>query len=308
MESQHYVFGGAAGDEATLDYLQSQLFVAAITPMQGGPVAGAMVARAFGAVHVSRLSHRLARIDRTRRHIGIMAADRLALTIAEGPGRRSYAQAGREAVLADGDGAFTLTAQPFTTEAEQSHAALNSLGVWIDMPEARRLMPHLGSVAARKIPAASPALSLLRDYSSILLDAKLSGGLEAIVEAHLADLLRGVLDDPALAHSGETSGVRAARRAAALKLIAKNYMRPDFTLDRLAVLLKVSPRIVQAALTEGGTTFKEELVRLRLQRARSLLAAGGRVSDIAYACGFNDLSNFNKAFRAHFGGNPSSFR
>jgi AraC-like DNA-binding protein len=33
-----------------------------------------------------------------------------------------------------------------------------------------------------------------------------------------------------------------------------------------------------------------------------------RIADIAYAVGFNDLSNFNHAFRQHFGRTPSEVR
>ena len=47
-----------------------------------------------------------------------------------------------------------------------------------------------------------------------------------------------------------------------------------------------------------------------LGRAADLLArvSERRISDIAFDCGFNDLSYFNRAFRKRFGATPSELR
>jgi len=51
------------------------------------------------------------------------------------------------------------------------------------------------------------------------------------------------------------------------------------------------------------------LNELRLRKAAELLANGeGRVSDIAFECGFNDLSYFNRCFRRRFGLTPTAAR
>jgi len=52
------------------------------------------------------------------------------------------------------------------------------------------------------------------------------------------------------------------------------------------------------------------LNELRLRKAAELLARGGdrRISDIAFDCGFNDLSYFNRSFRRRFGLTPSAAR
>ena len=39
-----------------------------------------------------------------------------------------------------------------------------------------------------------------------------------------------------------------------------------------------------------------------------LARADGRISDIAFACGFNDLSYFNRCFRRRFGLTPTAAR
>jgi len=69
---------------------------------------------------------------------------------------------------------------------------------------------------------------------------------------------------------------------------------------------------VNKLLFESGQTFAERVLELRLQRARRMLSDPRhdtmRVSDIALACGFNDISHFNKRFRARFGCSPTQCR
>lgn len=49
--------------------------------------------------------------------------------------------------------------------------------------------------------------------------------------------------------------------------------------------------------------------RARLREAAVRLASGKeKVLDVALDCGFGDVSNFNRAFRAEFGANPSAYR
>ena len=51
------------------------------------------------------------------------------------------------------------------------------------------------------------------------------------------------------------------------------------------------------------------LNELRLRRAAELLTlTERRISDIAFECGFNDLSYFNRSFRRRFGLTPTAAR
>jgi AraC-like DNA-binding protein len=62
-------------------------------------------------------------------------------------------------------------------------------------------------------------------------------------------------------------------------------------------------------LHEAGASFTLRLNELRLRKAADLLArAEHRISDIAFDCGFNDLSYFNRCFRRRFGLTPSAAR
>jgi AraC-like DNA-binding protein len=58
-----------------------------------------------------------------------------------------------------------------------------------------------------------------------------------------------------------------------------------------------------------GTTPHQYLLRARLREAAATLRATDRkIVEIALDCGFNDLSNFNHAFRAEFGMSPRAYR
>jgi len=58
-----------------------------------------------------------------------------------------------------------------------------------------------------------------------------------------------------------------------------------------------------------GVTPHQYLVRARLRRAARLLAQAEQpIGELAYACGFNDLSNFVRTFRRASGLAPGAFR
>jgi AraC-like DNA-binding protein len=58
-----------------------------------------------------------------------------------------------------------------------------------------------------------------------------------------------------------------------------------------------------------GVTPHQYVLRARLREAAMrLLHERSKVLDIALDCGFGDVSNFNRAFRAEFGANPLTWR
>jgi AraC family transcriptional regulator len=59
----------------------------------------------------------------------------------------------------------------------------------------------------------------------------------------------------------------------------------------------------------AGLTPHQYVMRMRLRRAAvRLVQAQASVLDIAFDCGFGDVSNFNRSFRAEFGMSPRAFR
>ena len=82
------------------------------------------------------------------------------------------------------------------------------------------------------------------------------------------------------------------------------------TLDAVARRLATSRRQLQRVMSEvGNTSFAAMLVQVRMARAREALAADEMtVREVAREVGYEQASDFTKAFRRHHGEPPSAYR
>ena len=83
-----------------------------------------------------------------------------------------------------------------------------------------------------------------------------------------------------------------------------------FTLASLARRAEMSPYSFLRSFEQvSGTTPHQYILRTRLRKAAERLALEeGKVLDVALDCGFGDVSNFNRTFRAEFGCSPREYR
>ena len=92
--------------------------------------------------------------------------------------------------------------------------------------------------------------------------------------------------------------------------IQNNYMN-DVKLSSIAEMLSVSQEHLSRVFKqEIGIGFKEYLTKFRLQKAEDMLKheTGRAVSEVAYACGFNDGNYFSYTFKKAYGISPSELR
>jgi AraC-like DNA-binding protein len=84
----------------------------------------------------------------------------------------------------------------------------------------------------------------------------------------------------------------------------------DLTLETLAANACLSPyHFLRTFERVTGVTPHQYVQRARLREAASRIADDQRrIIDIALDCGFGDVSNFNRAFRAEFGVTPRAYR
>ena len=83
------------------------------------------------------------------------------------------------------------------------------------------------------------------------------------------------------------------------------------TIESIAHGNGISARQAQRLFARSGQTFSEFVLDRRLSLARRLLGESGRprkISDVAFACGFGDLSYFNRTFKRRFGASPSDMQ
>jgi len=105
------------------------------------------------------------------------------------------------------------------------------------------------------------------------------------------------------------SNVPAARVSRALDYIEKNFAE-CITLDELAAACHVSRRHFFRLFEQAvGLAPMEYLKKVRLQKAAEmLLTSESNVTEVAFACGFNDSNYFSSLYHKEFGMSPSQFK
>lgn len=104
-----------------------------------------------------------------------------------------------------------------------------------------------------------------------------------------------------------------ARITEIVRAIERQPSRP-LTLDDLARDARLNPYHFLRTFTRvTGLTPHQYILRARLREAALRLADHDRmppekILDVAFECGFEDVSNFNHAFRTEFGVSPRTYR
>lgn len=112
--------------------------------------------------------------------------------------------------------------------------------------------------------------------------------------------------------STSTAGAMA-RTTEIVRAIERQPSRP-LTLDDLARDARLNPYHFLRTFTRvTGLTPHQYILRARLREAALRLADHDRmppekILDVAFECGFEDVSNFNHAFRTEFGVSPRTYR
>jgi AraC-like DNA-binding protein len=104
------------------------------------------------------------------------------------------------------------------------------------------------------------------------------------------------------------AAVMAARSLLPAVHYIEGHLAEKITGEDMARLCSMSPFRFSREFKEAfGIAFREYLVRLRLKEAARLLEnPQARVTQVAYAVGFNDMSYFSRMFKRYFGVSPSS--
>ncbi|ODR97132.1 hypothetical protein AUC70_12710 [Methyloceanibacter stevinii] len=179
-----------------------------------------------------------------------------------------------------------------------------------------QLVPRAEDMVAKPIDATRPAVRHLRRYMEFLLTADEFGddnGLSGRLDAMLMDLVALSLGaNMDVAEIAEGRGLRAARTREIVGRIQEGFSNPTFSAHVVGRILGLSARYVQELVQETGLGFTARVLELRLLKARAMLADPVhdrlKISDLAFTCGFNEVSYFNRCFRRRFGASPTEFR
>jgi len=181
------------------------------------------------------------------------------------------------------------------------HAQLHSRAPWLDQRPLNRMA------------AASPLSELLRFYLERLAGPDCNSTWEA---AALTDNVCNIVALMTATTVRERSSVRQFAVLPTLDqmliMLRRHLADPDLSPGAVAARLGVSLRTLHKRFQEADTTFGKWILENRLLACQRALEdprhASFTISQIAYGWGFNDLSNFSKAFKTRFGVSPLEYR
>lgn len=164
------------------------------------------------------------------------------------------------------------------------------------------LAEAIGGTLARNVTGVFHELQALgRSGLSKLAMANFDEILLGLAAVAISPTVRGFVDD-----KPKSSGSQSVRRA---REYIHAHAADPISLSELAARLGVGLRALQLAFRrELGCSPREYLMTCRLEIARSRLLAAGEgatVTQIAFECGFSDMTVFSRKYREQFGEKPS---
>ena len=90
----------------------------------------------------------------------------------------------------------------------------------------------------------------------------------------------------------------------------EEYSSEELSLNRVAKAVNINSNYLSEKFKQvTGINFVEYVARTRFERAHDLLRnSNRRISEIAFAVGFQSLSQFNRVFKKFSGKSPTEFR
>lgn len=192
-----------------------------------------------------------------------------------------------------------------------------SSGITIAVPleDIFRRLRTKDSIRKTSLHGNSPGLRLLRHYvDGVNIDGALATEAERqLFASHVCDLVALILGPTSdAAEQVRNGGLLTARLQAAEDYINAHLFQPSLSDRSVAAHLGVSDRYVRMLFASTGTSCKKYIDGQRLAASHAMLTnplyAARKIIDLAHTCGFNDVSAFNRQFRARFGMTPSDAR
>lgn len=216
------------------------------------------------------------------------------------------AQHGRECTLNGGDFVLLDSREQYSVASSDGtrHVSLHFPVEWL-----LRWLPNPEDCVGRPIRRGMPWSAAL---AASLVEAHSFADAPQGMSGLCADQLGGAV---ALAFGPVQSGNSAHCRklyGRVQETLQELSHDPDLQAKDVAAALSISPRYLYKILARENTTYCNQLVRIRLERAAQMLRDRRfdtvSVAEIAWRSGFQDPSHFSKRFRQSYGCPPGAFR
>ena len=266
----------------------------------------AIKARSFGDIRCVSFDCAGHELVRNRRHMARAPENCYVITLHR-RGRSHFSQGDDTLSLGRGEIAIVDGHQPFRIVFAERVSRATAV-IPRAMIDGRA--PWLRAGRSSKIAANLPFAGLVRRHLLKLTSAP--ADLSDSEGMLLADSLCNML---ALATARDLAPNRMQPELLLEKLLVfcrHNMHDPQLSPNRAASHFGISVRTLHARFRQTGQSFGRWVLQNRLEACSRALRdpyqRGDNVSTIAYRWGFNDLSYFNRAFRARFGMPPREWR
>lgn len=220
-------------------------------------------------------------------------------------GHARVRQLAHESLLACGDCILVDGNEPYHLECLQATSALV-----LRLPDdwLRRWLPHPERVPALPFNDAGWGAALRAALSSLTLQSCQELALpRSMVAEQIAALLA-----LAVGASSQAPPARPSLLGELVDTLRDRFHEPNLSPREVAAAHSISTRSLHYAFAAAGTTFIEQLMRLRLKRAEEILSdprlADLPVTEVAARSGFLDPSHFARRFRQRYDLAPLQFR
>ena len=280
-----------------------------IEPTGERPLHGEVQSRLIGELGIAQVSGRGVRALHTRAQVA-RASGHLYAACIHLDGEACMHRRGEDMWLRRGDVFITDSRDEFMLNLDRPwrHLMITLPTDWLDRHLAR---PELASGA------------VLRDHPLVHLWAtqlatgfavadELSPAGAALFARHSIELLAQVIEESHYEHPTESDAWRAALYLEARQTIALRCGDPNLGPARIARDMNVSTRTLERIFAANGESIMRRVYDERVRQAAISLTApqfaDRSVTEIAFACGFNDASHFGRTFAANMGVTPSEWR
>lgn len=225
-------------------------------------------------------------------------------------GTSQLSQDGRTAFLRQGDFCFFDMSRPVSWSFDDDYSLFKIL---IPREKFSNRLGNTQNITAKAIRSNSVTGALV--YSFILKYVPFLDAIPPLHAQHLADILLNLIAT-SLSELSMTAPTQSLGHST-LFYIAQQYLEkhlsdPKLSVTECASACGISVRSLQKLFQEQGTSVNRWVHQQRLERYKvalmNPLMADKNITQIAYDCGFNDISNLSRRFKAEFMVTPSEYR
>lgn len=273
-------------------------------------IQGEIVAHRLSTLELSRVTASAQTVRRTPAKIRQATEDYLLVSL-QTRGRGVITQDGRDAVLGQGDFALYDSTRPYTLTFDDD---FQQIVLMMPGPSLRTALRDTQRLTARRVSGERGAGHLMIAMIGTLaqdIGTLAPASATAVADSVTRIVVAGLASLPGAAPA-PVSALTAYHRERIKTLVRERHRDPGFGVAQIASTLRLSPSSVHRAWAGEACSISDWIWSLRLDSARADLCdpalSARSISNIAFACGFNDAAHFSRAFRARFGCAPRDLR